>query len=236
MFHNFNLNLIFIFSLVDGDPKTRDAVAAVTDIGVTDYIGKLCRSLWCVDTLVLYLTGPARSNGALLMWDLNGDGLTENREMYAIHEIFKQLRNCNAKRVLIIADYSYSGHLVHRLQELQRHRHRDSYKHITVLASSESNEYSWRNEFTTTLIKYGTQNTTRSVHQLFQVRIMWALILLFPFRFFLSFFFIFFLLFRFFSFFPFYHSFFYSFNSFSVLPFCLNFLASFFFSFFHSSI
>lgn len=155
--------------LVDGDPTTKDAVPAVTDVGVTDYIGKLCRSRWCVDTLVLYLTGPARSNGALLMWDINGDGLTENREMFAINEIFKHLSDCNAKRVFIIADYSYSGHLAHRLKELQRHRHRNAYAHITVVTSSESNEYSWRSEFTESLVKYGKSNKTRSIKQILQV-------------------------------------------------------------------
>jgi len=122
-----------------------------------------------VDTLVLYLTGPARSNGALLMWDMNGDVLTEKTERFAINEIFKHLSDCNAKRVFIIADYSYSGHLAHRLKELQRHRHRNAYAHITVVTSSESNEYSWRSEFTESLVKYGKSNKTRSIKQILQV-------------------------------------------------------------------
>jgi hypothetical protein len=161
---------MYIFIAVDGNPKTtRDAAAAVTDFGVTDYIGKLCKARWCVDTLVLYLTGPAKSNGALLMWDVNGDGLTENKEMYAIHEIFKHLNSCTAKRVYIIADYSYSGHLVHKLRVLSRPGHRGSYEHITVITSSQANEYSWRNDFTQAIIKYGKQNRTRCIKQLFQV-------------------------------------------------------------------
>lgn len=170
MYFWYRIKNVCKFVAVDGNPKTtRDAAAAVTDFGVTDYIGKLCRARLCVDTLVLYLTGPAKSNGALLMWDVNGDGLTENKEMYAVHEVFKHLKNCTAKRVYIIADYSYSGHLVHKLNELSRSSQGRSYQHITVIASSQANEYSWRNDFTQTLIKYGKQSTTRCMNQLFQV-------------------------------------------------------------------
>ena len=39
-----------------------------------NHLRKLCQSVHCADSLVLYLTGPAMSDGSMLLWDVDGNG------------------------------------------------------------------------------------------------------------------------------------------------------------------
>ncbi|EDO49421.1 predicted protein, partial [Nematostella vectensis] len=172
--HKFNKNHIATFYgsdggiELDGDPSTSDASPAIKETGIRRHINRLCDSQWCIDTLVIYLTGTAHSNGALLLWDSNDDGLTENAEKYNVKEIFEDIADCNANKVIIVADYSYSGHLAHRLKKYQQTRWR-RFENVTVMTSSQSDEYSWGGEFTKALLRRGIGNNTKCMGQLLKV-------------------------------------------------------------------
>ena len=133
---------------------------------VSEYIRKICRSGPCVDTLTLYLTGPSTGDGSLLFWD-NGDGITHDSELYSPRKLLDDIKNCSAKRVFLVADYSYSGALIDRLK---KKRHPKQFSNLMAILSSSSKEPAWRSDFTHAFIKHNKQgNTTTCVADVFQV-------------------------------------------------------------------
>lgn len=132
---------------------------------VSEYIRKICRSGPCVDTLTLYLTGPSTGDGSLLFWD-NGDGITQDSELYSPRKLLDDIKNCSAKRVFLVADYSYSGALIDRLK---KKRHPKQFSNLMAILSSSSKEPAWRSDFTHAFIKHNKQgNTTTCVADVFQ--------------------------------------------------------------------
>ena len=158
-------NDLCYFSSVDGNASTPDAVPAVNEVSVRARVKDVCRLRSCVDTLVLYLTGPARSNGALLFWDENNDGLIESKEEYSFHDIMADLRKCTARRVFLVADYSYSGNLVHKFPGKRPSRK------TVIFTSTSQHEYSWRSDFTEAFVHSSRSNKVVSMREIFQVDI-----------------------------------------------------------------
>jgi len=39
------------------------------------HVQTMCGTVHCVDALVLYLNSPSKTDGTLLLWDVDGDGL-----------------------------------------------------------------------------------------------------------------------------------------------------------------
>ena len=39
------------------------------------HLQRMCAAPHCVDSLLLYLNGPAKSDGTMLLWDVDGDGI-----------------------------------------------------------------------------------------------------------------------------------------------------------------
>ena len=57
------------------DNKFYDSGAPSSDkISLRNYITRLCKTDLCVDNLILYLNGPVRSDGSILLQDLNLNG------------------------------------------------------------------------------------------------------------------------------------------------------------------
>jgi hypothetical protein len=101
-----------------------------------------------VDSLVIYLNKPTKSNGAMLIWDGNNDGLAEESERYEVKEFFDDLRNCKAKQVTVLADQSFSGLLLDRFRQAKRHSSRGTLKNVVVVTSANSDGFSNRGSFT----------------------------------------------------------------------------------------
>ena len=144
--------IILFLSSVDGNKRTKETVPATEAAGILSYISNICtRGPQCVDTLVIYLNGPAMMNGNMLLWDRNGDGIADGTEILRIRQILERLKNCSATWVNIIADQNYAGHLVDKIRE-EKLRHSDStdsiYHKISVYTSTTKRSYSWGNEFT----------------------------------------------------------------------------------------
>ena len=172
------LNYIFLLLV---SPHQRDKSYAVNSaITVKEYISKLCRSSPCVDTITLYLTGPSKSDGSLLFWD-NGNGLTDNSELYSPRELLDDVKNCSARRLFIVADYSYSGAMVNKIKN-RMERHPRLYRNLVAISSTSWNQSSWRSDFAEAFVKRSKEGmTTKCVTDVVEV-ITEALIVKFGFR------------------------------------------------------
>ena len=137
---------------------------------VKEYIKKLCRPSKCVDTFTLYLTGPSNSDGSLLFWDGDKAGITEEHEMYTPKELLEDVKNCSARRLFIVADYSYSGAMINRLKSRIR-RHPEQFRNLVAISSASWGEYAWRSDFTDAFVKHNKEgNTTKCVMDVYEVR------------------------------------------------------------------
>lgn len=136
---------------------------------VKEYIKKLCRPSKCVDTFTLYLTGPSNSDGSLLFWDGDKAGITEEHEMYTPKELLEDVKNCSARRLFIVADYSYSGAMINRLKSRIR-RHPEQFRNLVAISSASWGEYAWRSDFTDAFVKHNKEgNTTKCVMDVYEV-------------------------------------------------------------------
>lgn len=106
------------------------------------HIRKLCGRPHCVDTLVLYLNSPSRTDGTMLLWDVNKNGKVEADEQYTIDELLDDIKSCKARSVQIIADQSFSGELSKAVRKSNDH------SNVLAFSSGKENEYSYMSTFT----------------------------------------------------------------------------------------
>ncbi|GIY18862.1 hypothetical protein CDAR_251611 [Caerostris darwini] len=106
------------------------------------HIRKLCQSLHCADSLVIYMNSPTRNDGATLLWDINRNGQADDNELYTIKEFLQDTQDCMAQQVYVIADQNYAGKIIHALEHSPRHQN------IIAFASGQEHEYSWNGDFT----------------------------------------------------------------------------------------
>ncbi|XP_038157300.1 uncharacterized protein si:ch211-67e16.11 [Cyprinodon tularosa] len=88
---------------------------------IRNHVSYICRKQHCADTLVLYLNSPTRTDGTMLLWDANLNGIADLKERYSVSELLADLAGCRAVRVLLFVDQSYSGVLSKRLRSSQKH-------------------------------------------------------------------------------------------------------------------
>jgi len=150
------LNYIFLF-LVASDQQEK-SYAVNNAITAKEYIKKLCGSSVCVDTVTLYLTGPSKSDGSLLFWD-DGNGLTDNSELYSPRELLEDVKNCSARRLYIVADYSYSGAMIEKIK-IRMERHPAHYRNLVAISSTLWNQSSWRSDFAEAFVKHIKEGVT----------------------------------------------------------------------------
>lgn len=149
------------------DRQRDNSFFARNPTGVKEYIKKLCGSRNCADSITLYLTGPSTSDGALLFHD-NGDGITDDSELYTPKQLLEDVKNCTATRLFIVADYSYSGAMVNRITSRMR-RHPDQFKNLVATSSGSWDEYSWRSEFTEAFVRHNKEGRrTKCVADVFE--------------------------------------------------------------------
>ena len=118
---------------------------------------------------MLYLTGPSKSDGSLLFWD-NGNGLTDDSELYTPRQLLEDVKNCSAKRLFIVADYSYSGAMINKIKS-RMGRHPEHFRNLVAISSTSWNEYSWRSDFTEAFVKHNKEGkTTKCVTDIVKVR------------------------------------------------------------------
>ncbi|XP_067931538.1 uncharacterized protein [Watersipora subatra] len=106
------------------------------------HIRNICHKPHCVDSLILYLNSPSKTDGTMLLWDVNKNGLLEDEEQYSVEELLGDLNGCRATSVQIIADQSFSGELSKAIRKSTSH------PNVVVYASGKENEYSYLSTFT----------------------------------------------------------------------------------------
>lgn len=74
--HNGPVSTLVISPVADESVKS--AYPATMKFAFRYHIQKLCSSLHCVDSLLMYLNSPAMHDGSTLLWDINGDGMVRN--------------------------------------------------------------------------------------------------------------------------------------------------------------
>lgn len=56
------------------DEEPHEVHPAALKVAMRLHLERLCGSLHCVDSLVFYLNSPARTDGTMLLWDIDNDG------------------------------------------------------------------------------------------------------------------------------------------------------------------
>ena len=160
--------LIYIFLLLVARHQRDRSYAVNSASSAKEYIKKLCASSLCADTVTLYLTGPSKSDGSLLFWD-NGNGLTDDSELYSPKELLEDVKNCSAGRLFIVADYSYSGAMVNKIKS-RMERHPGHYRNLVAISSTSWNQSSWRSDFAEAFVKHTKEiMTTKCVTDVVEV-------------------------------------------------------------------
>ncbi|XP_034041995.1 uncharacterized protein si:ch211-67e16.11 [Thalassophryne amazonica] len=88
---------------------------------IRNHVSHICRKQHCADSLVLYLNSPTLSDGTMLLWDANLNGIADLKERYSVTELLADLAGCTATRVLVFVDQSYNGVLSKRLHGSEKH-------------------------------------------------------------------------------------------------------------------
>nr|XP_057938478.1 uncharacterized protein si:ch211-67e16.11 [Doryrhamphus excisus] len=97
------------------------AYSATEKAVIRNHVSYVCRKQHCADSLVLYLNSPTRSDGTMLLWDSNLNGIADLKERYSVNELLSDLAGCRAARVLMFVDQSNSAVLFKRLRGSQKH-------------------------------------------------------------------------------------------------------------------
>ncbi|XP_069792137.1 uncharacterized protein [Narcine bancroftii] len=109
---------------------------------IRSHISYICRAVNCADSLVLYLNSPTRNDGSMLLWDVNKNGIADQKEKYTVAELLMDLEGCKAQRVFIFIDQSYSVTLVKKLLTSNKH------PNVVLIGNSRGSEFSWASSFT----------------------------------------------------------------------------------------
>ncbi|XP_030846178.1 uncharacterized protein LOC593876 isoform X2 [Strongylocentrotus purpuratus] len=124
---------------------SRHTYPATHKMAIQSHLSTLCRTPYCVESLVIYLNSPTLADGTMLLWDTNQDGIANVDEQYTVSEFLEDISDCNARHIYIIADQSFSGRLVDALQLRSDTPHHEN---VVVFTSGGSLEYSWNSELT----------------------------------------------------------------------------------------
>ncbi|VDP08742.1 unnamed protein product [Soboliphyme baturini] len=119
------------------------------------YLREMCSSFYCVDSLVIFIHGPAMYTDRLsiLLSDHNNNGIADDSETYSIQELLEDTADCTANNLYLIADHSYSGKLVSQLRLSTRHQN------VIAVTSGGSDQFSPNSRFIRLWLKNDHKNS-----------------------------------------------------------------------------
>ncbi|XP_048857886.1 uncharacterized protein LOC125725207 [Brienomyrus brachyistius] len=120
-FHKNHIKIFFAGSGQLLEAEMGGAYPATEKEVIRNHISYVCRKQNCADSLVLYLNSPTRSDGTMLLWDSNNDGIADQRECYSVDELLANLAGCRANRVLLFVEQSYSTVIHSKLSKSFKH-------------------------------------------------------------------------------------------------------------------
>uniref|UniRef100_A0A0A9X1G7 V(D)J recombination activating protein 1 n=1 Tax=Lygus hesperus TaxID=30085 RepID=A0A0A9X1G7_LYGHE len=106
-----NIKTFYANGFVDDD-ELGDVYPSGLKLALRYHLRTLCETARCADSLVLYLNSPTRPDGASLLWDRDSNGEADETEVYTMKELLRDIDGCKAKRVVVLADQSFSEELV----------------------------------------------------------------------------------------------------------------------------
>ncbi|XP_032880843.1 uncharacterized protein LOC116975626 isoform X2 [Amblyraja radiata] len=128
--------------LVSVGEENEGVYPATEKVMIRSHLSYICRATNCADSLVLYLNSPTRNDGTMLLWDVNNDGIADQKERYTVGELLMDLEGCKANRVFIFVDQSYPGTLVKKLRSSSKH------PNVVVIGNSRGSDFTWASTFT----------------------------------------------------------------------------------------
>ncbi|XP_041856918.1 uncharacterized protein si:ch211-67e16.11 [Melanotaenia boesemani] len=138
-FHKDHIKTFFASS-VELPDDVEGVYPATEKVAIRNHVSYVCRKRHCADTLVLYLNSPTRSDGTMLLWDTNMNGIADLKERYSVNELLADLAGCRATRVLLFVDQSYSGVLSKRLRGSKKHFN------VVLIQSQTRQTYAYQNQ------------------------------------------------------------------------------------------
>ncbi|CAH1790035.1 unnamed protein product [Owenia fusiformis] len=155
---------VFFANGIDGTEVTgeesQDIHPAAMKLAMRYHLQRMCTSLHCVESLVLYLNSPATADGSSLLWDVDKNGIASENERYTVEELLSDLTDCQARQVHLIVDQSYSGNIAQEVQKSKHHRN------VIVYASGSEHEYSWLDDYTHYWVTANhTETCTQQIHR-----------------------------------------------------------------------
>jgi len=76
--HGRGLNRRCLQCWADDNSSSSDVYPAALKLVIRYHIRNLCSAQHCVDSLVVYLNSPTTSDGTMLLWDVDHDGLVSS--------------------------------------------------------------------------------------------------------------------------------------------------------------
>ncbi|KAG7463976.1 hypothetical protein MATL_G00182440 [Megalops atlanticus] len=120
-FHKDHIKTFFAGDGQVQEEETEGVYPATEKEVIRNHISHICRKEHCADSLVLYLNSPTRNDGTMLLWDSNYNGIADSKERYSVGELLADLAGCQASRVLLFVEQSYSNVLGKRLKGSLKH-------------------------------------------------------------------------------------------------------------------
>lgn len=144
---------------VPGD-HPHQVLPAAMKLAFRYHIQTMCQTIHCVDSLVIYMNSPTKTDGTSLLWDVNGDGMADDEEQYTIEELQSDLSNCEARKVHLVIDQSYAGEIA------QAFKNSPAHKNVIVFASGKDHEYAFNDDYTIHWVQANhRKDCTRQVHE-----------------------------------------------------------------------
>ena len=126
----------------DSNHSTGDDVdGPASQSNINSRISELCASLdEARDVLLVYTSNHGSANGALTLWDFDGDGRTDSNEEYLPAEFAADTSNCSVFRLFGLLDQCYSGAFVAIAED-------GNHANSAIYSAALDSELSWGREY-----------------------------------------------------------------------------------------
>lgn len=129
---------------LDGDNNHatgNDVTAGAVEALIRARIQALCTQLNANrDVLFVYTSNHGASDGSLMLWEWNANGMAEDDEFYSPAEMAADMEDCSVCRNFVLVDQCYSGAFTPMATD-------GNHPNTAVYAAATANEVSWGREY-----------------------------------------------------------------------------------------
>lgn len=142
-----------------------DYFASAMKTALRGHIRSTCDNRHCADTFFIYLNNPTTFEGDFLLWDMDGNGMADELEVYTVKEFLSDLAGCEAKRVVVLVEQANSDILMASLKSGWGSDHGN----VILLSAGLPNEVLVGGEFTQSWVNSSSKNPTACLKHVYQV-------------------------------------------------------------------